>query len=79
MYLIFSIPPKRFKYDCNNLMIVLENVFKFHDGLPQPQTPLAGTPEIQSKWGFKNKEWLARNQDNVSGWGDISTRGLLFQ
>ena len=27
----------------------------------------------------KNKEWLARNQDNVSGWGDITTRGLLFQ
>ena len=27
----------------------------------------------------KRKEWLARNQDNVSEWGDISTRGLLFQ
>jgi len=20
----------------------------------------------------KNKDWLARNQDNVSGWGDLS-------
>jgi hypothetical protein len=27
----------------------------------------------------KNKEWLARNQDNVSDWGDMSIRGLLFQ
>jgi hypothetical protein len=27
----------------------------------------------------KNKDWLARNQDNVSEWGDMSTRGLLFQ
>jgi hypothetical protein len=27
----------------------------------------------------KNKDWLARNQDNVSEWGDISFRGLLFQ
>ena len=27
----------------------------------------------------KSKDWLARNQDNVSGWGDISIRGLLFQ
>ena len=27
----------------------------------------------------KSKDWLARNQDNVSKWGDISTRGLLFQ
>jgi len=26
----------------------------------------------------KIKEWLARNQDNVSEWGDMSIRGLLF-
>jgi hypothetical protein len=29
-------------------------------------------------WG-KSKEWWARNQNNVSEWSDISTRGLLFQ
>jgi hypothetical protein len=27
----------------------------------------------------KNNDWLARNQDNVSKWSDMSTRGLLFQ
>ena len=27
----------------------------------------------------KSKDWLARNQNNVSQWSDISTRGLLFQ
>ena len=27
----------------------------------------------------KSKDGLARNQDNVSEWGDISIRGLLFQ
>jgi hypothetical protein len=27
----------------------------------------------------KSKDWLARNQDNVSKWRDMSTRGLLFQ
>jgi hypothetical protein len=27
----------------------------------------------------KSKEWLARNQDNVSEWDDMSIRGLLFQ
>ena len=27
----------------------------------------------------KSKYWLARNQNNVSKWGDMSTRGLLFQ
>jgi hypothetical protein len=27
----------------------------------------------------KNKDWLARNQNNVSEWSDMSTRELLFQ
>ena len=27
----------------------------------------------------KSKDWLARNQDNVSEWGDMSIRRLLFQ
>ena len=27
----------------------------------------------------KSQDWLARNQDDVSWWGDMSTRGLLFQ
>ena len=27
----------------------------------------------------KSKDWLARNQDNVSKWSDMSTSGLLFQ
>jgi hypothetical protein len=26
-----------------------------------------------------NKNWLARNQNNVSEWSNMSTRGLLFQ
>ena len=27
----------------------------------------------------KSKDWMARNQDNVSKWGDMSIRRLLFQ
>jgi hypothetical protein len=27
----------------------------------------------------KSKDWLAWNQDNVSEWGNMSTRGQLFQ
>ena len=27
----------------------------------------------------KSKDWLVRNQDNVSEWGDMYNRGLLFQ
>jgi hypothetical protein len=28
---------------------------------------------------WKSKNWLARNQNNVSEWGDMSLHGLLFQ
>jgi len=27
----------------------------------------------------KTKDWLARNQNNVFEWSNMSTRGLLFQ
>ena len=27
----------------------------------------------------KSKDWLTRNQNNVSKWSDMSTCGLLFQ
>ena len=27
----------------------------------------------------KSKDWLARYQNNLSEWSDMSTRGLLFQ
>jgi len=27
----------------------------------------------------KSKDWLFRNQDNMSEWGDMSICGLLFQ
>ena len=27
----------------------------------------------------ENKDWLSRNRDNVSKWGDMFVRGLLFQ
>ena len=29
--------------------------------------------------GRKNKDWLARNQNNVSEWGDMSNLGPMFQ
>jgi predicted LPLAT superfamily acyltransferase len=27
----------------------------------------------------ESKDWLARNQNNMSEWNDMSTHGLLFQ
>jgi hypothetical protein len=27
----------------------------------------------------KSKDWMSRNQDNVSGWEEMSIHGLLFQ
>ena len=29
--------------------------------------------------GSKSKDWLARNQNNVSDWSDLFTHRLLFQ
>ena len=29
-------------------------------------------------FNIKNTDWLAGNQNNVSEWSDMSTRGLLF-
>jgi hypothetical protein len=31
------------------------------------------------KAALRRKSWLARNQDHVSEWGDMSIRELLFQ
>jgi hypothetical protein len=33
----------------------------------------------QAELRSKNKDWLARNQNNVSEWSDILIRGLLLQ
>ena len=33
----------------------------------------------RSALGGKSKDWLARNQNNVSEWSDMSTRGLLLK
>ncbi len=33
----------------------------------------------QAALSSKRKDWLARNQNNVYEWSDISTRELLFQ
>jgi hypothetical protein len=33
----------------------------------------------QTALNRKSKDWLARNQDNVSKWSDIYTREMKFQ
>ena len=33
----------------------------------------------QAAFRRKSKDWLARHQDNVSVWGDMSIHGLFFQ
>jgi hypothetical protein len=47
-----------------------------------------GVPTIFFQWSIalrnaalrrKSKDWLAWNQNNVSEWSNMSTRGLLFQ
>ena len=36
-------------------------------------------PAKQAVLKRKSKDWLARNQNNVSEWSDMSIDGLLFQ
>jgi hypothetical protein len=36
-------------------------------------------PAMHAPLRRKSKDWLARNQDNVSKWGNMSIHGLLFQ
>ena len=40
---------------------------------------ICGFPTKHAALRRKSKDWLARNQDNVSEWGDMSIRGLLLQ
>ena len=69
-------------------------VFKTHQSIPniclmelsswKPNTLLSKTRVFGEKDSHavlrrKSKDWLTRNQDNVSGWGDMSIHGLLFQ
>jgi len=56
---------------------------------PQVCTPIGSTKDYkivtcsfsakQAALRRKSKDWLAWNQDNVSEWGDMSIRGMLFQ
>jgi hypothetical protein len=36
-------------------------------------------PSPRSTFRYKSEDSLARNQNNVSEWSDVCTRGLLFQ
>jgi hypothetical protein len=48
----------------------------------QPKDYVIGICFISAKhtaFRRKSKDWLARNQDNVSDWGDMYIRWLLFQ
>ena len=36
-------------------------------------------PAKHAAFRRKSKEWLTRNQSNVSEWSDLSNHGLLFQ
>jgi len=46
------------------------------------QMTIKSVAVASSARSIKEKEeryWLARNQNNVSEWGDMSIRGMLFQ
>ena len=47
-------------------------------GLVKPKTIKSAFVAYRLSTHRNRKEWLARNQDNVSEWCDMSTSGLLF-
>ena len=54
----------------------------FEPRLSQTRDNVSGIYWFPAKHGAlrsKSKDWLSRNQYNVSGWSNISTRRLLFQ
>jgi len=58
---------------------VVDRVFELWSGQTKDYT--IGISWFSAKYAAfrrKSKHWLARNQDNVSDWGDMSICGLLF-
>jgi hypothetical protein len=49
---------------CKILVILIDNSF---------------VEQVEEYTCLKSKDWLGRNQNNMSEWSDISIRGLLFQ
>ena len=59
---------------------VVDRGFEYQSGLTKNYT--IGICCFSAKYAAlrsKSKDWLARNQNNVSGWSDMSNRGLLFR
>ena len=76
---------KLLQYSCSLMVSVFVSSAvdrEFHPGQCQTQDYDTGICCFSVKHAVlrgKSKDWLARNQDNVSEWSDISVRVLLFQ
>ena len=53
--------------------------FSFHDQIKDYQIGICCFFTTHAALRRASKDWLARNQDNVSEWSDMYIRGLLFQ
>ena len=69
--------------DCNNVffcIFAVDRWFEFRSGQTKVYNiVICCFPGKHAALRRKSKYWLARNQDNVSEWGDITIRGLLFE
>ena len=72
----------------NRIGGVMDNVLASKCGRSWVRAPVGSNQRLKkwyvcfsanhAAWRRKSKDWLARNQNNVSEWSDMSTRGLLF-
>jgi hypothetical protein len=80
--LIFSENPQpnELKFGRKHLWKVLSKECTFcYDPLPNMVTITCCFSAKHAALRTKSKDWLAQNQNNVSEWGGVFIRGLLFQ
>jgi hypothetical protein len=59
--------------------VIHQHIYKY-SAVDRESQPRSGQPKtIKMVFRRKNKDCLARNQDNVSKWGGMFLRGQLFQ
>jgi len=79
---ITVINPSDFDLRCLSQFLLDIHVFKLESPSGQTNDYKIGICCFSAKHVAlrrKSKDWFARNQNNVSEWGDMSIRGLLFQ
>jgi hypothetical protein len=75
----FNFPIVNFPFICSNIPAAHVYGVYIYQLIQQSASRQIALSAKHAALRKKNKDWLARNQNNVSEWSDMSTRGLLYQ